>query len=1566
MIVNPLDHPICLASPKRLTATVTAWEQHIPFAMFLISALKPSMIVELGTHAGNSYCAFCQAVQELALDTRCFAIDTWHGDEHSGFYGPDVLDDLRAHHDPLYGNFSRLMQSTFDDALQHFADQTIDVLHVDGYHKYEAVKHDFESWLPKLSQQGVVLFHDTNVRERGFGTSQLWGEVSARYPHFEFLHGHGLGVAAVAEVRCQELQALFGATPEETAAIRACFFDLGNALTLRRQLESNEQLLSNVTLAADTLKEDLRREGEQLKGLADELMRERSESARLAGLLRDQQARERQLTVERKSLLLQLAERDESLSSSLHRIKSTEEEARQLKSDIITQRKDLERRLEAEGEEFDRRIAQKDAQLALNVRELQKRTSQLEEKEQQLQKITSTRGWRLLSHYGRIKHRFLLPAYRALRYFPERLLRREYHPRIIPVKDLRPTNQANEWEATGADPQFQVSSPWPKGSIKVSIEIEAEGAVADEMRLYIDRGEGYSEDLSYSLGEANRKQERYILLGPTVKRMRLDPLESAARFRLKRFVLKRAPSAEARLSNGHQPRKSGVAGFVNFSIERAYSFRKKNGRWPGVIDFPAAVRRTLRAWDQSSEPAEQQPSQQACPPSFQLPRPIEPYQAWLEVNEWNSRREQLLRERLAKLPAHPLLSVVMEVRNPTVELLERAIQSVTVQVYDKWELCIAGRPNMEPAVRDCIEGWTAREPRIQTFIGEASDSLSAAAELARGDYLVLLGQNDEVTPDALGEVTIYVSENPETGILYSDDDKIDTTGRRFDPQFKPDWSPELLLSYMYFSHMFVLKREIFWQAGGWREGFDGALDYDLALRAVELVEHVGHIPRILYHVRSLPASDELSAQSNRSAGSRAIQEALDRRGIQAAGIQVEAPLGAPSPIHSPRFPDDGPSVAIVIPTTNSVASLRKCLESITATTYRNFEVVIVDNETADPASLAYLDRIQHRVLRIPNSGKPLSFAAVANWAATHLTAEYLLFLSNKLEVVKPEWLSQMAGWLAVPGAGVVGARLISTEGRIQHAGIVHGYNGGLVGPAFKLLSASDSGYLNYLTVTRNYSAVSADCMLTPRTLFLEMSGFDEKTFPSTFSDIDYCQRLGVAGYRVIYCPDAELTRADGPPEGLGEDPREAAAFRKRYGRIRDRYYNPNLSLENERFQIDGGTVAPDKLRPIRVLMCAFNLNLEGAPHSQFELTRGLKRDGVIDPLVYCPQDGPLRRLYEEEGAEVEVFGHPLAGVHTPEAYEQAIHRFAERIRAWNVELVYGNTRQTFYAIDAARHIGLPSIWNPRESEPWQTYFDYLGAELSAIALGCYAYPYKVIFVADASREGCSELNTRHNFMTIHNGLDQDIFAAAAHKWPRPRARGLLGLTEDDLMVLLPGTVCERKGQIDLIEAFRLLGEQHADKVRCFIVGHRGGEYDERFTAALESLPGFARSRINVIPETPEIARYYTAADIFVCTSRVESFPRVILEAMAAGLPIITTPVFGIREQVRENINALFYQPGNAHQLAERITSVLVDPGLRQRLACNSKPVLETLPDFETMISSYGKVFREAWLSGGTR
>ena len=255
---DPLDYPICLTLPMRLDSSST-WIEHIPFGMLIIELLRPKVLVELGTQMGVSYCTFCQAVKQLGLNTRCYAIDTWKGDDHATFYSENVLIDLRIHHDSLYSDFSELIQSTFDNAIHNFPDGSIDILHIDGLHTYEAVKHDFKTWLPKLSDSAVVLFHDTNVRERNFGVWKLWSELQQKYPNFEFLHGYGLGVLGVGKGLAAGIEPFFSLSDQDTKRIREFFLNLGSYLlvisrkdhqiqSLQKNFVEQSELLQTLTI----------------------------------------------------------------------------------------------------------------------------------------------------------------------------------------------------------------------------------------------------------------------------------------------------------------------------------------------------------------------------------------------------------------------------------------------------------------------------------------------------------------------------------------------------------------------------------------------------------------------------------------------------------------------------------------------------------------------------------------------------------------------------------------------------------------------------------------------------------------------------------------------------------------------------------------------------------------------------------------------------------------------------------------------------------------------------------------------------------------------------------------------------------------------------------------------------------------------------------------------------------------------------------------------------------------------------------------------------------------------
>lgn len=280
-LFNPLDYPSILDEPSRLT-DITSWHEHIPFAFWIVAILQPKTFVELGTHKGDSYGAFCQAVAQLGLSTKCYAVDTWKGDEHAGFYEEDVFTEFKTYHDQQYGQFSQLIRSTFDEALEHFSGGSIDLLHIDGLHTYNAVRHDLDCWLPKMSRKGVILLHDTNVHERGFGVWKLWKELKEQFPSFEFTHGHGLGILMTGKMAPEKLEALLAPRKEVKENVRRLFYLLGNRVALQRNNDQLQQTLAERDGKITALTQEHERTAAWAKSLDQELAGLRSKYAGLA------------------------------------------------------------------------------------------------------------------------------------------------------------------------------------------------------------------------------------------------------------------------------------------------------------------------------------------------------------------------------------------------------------------------------------------------------------------------------------------------------------------------------------------------------------------------------------------------------------------------------------------------------------------------------------------------------------------------------------------------------------------------------------------------------------------------------------------------------------------------------------------------------------------------------------------------------------------------------------------------------------------------------------------------------------------------------------------------------------------------------------------------------------------------------------------------------------------------------------------------------------------------------------------------------------------------------------
>jgi glycosyltransferase involved in cell wall biosynthesis len=387
--------------------------------------------------------------------------------------------------------------------------------------------------------------------------------------------------------------------------------------------------------------------------------------------------------------------------------------------------------------------------------------------------------------------------------------------------------------------------------------------------------------------------------------------------------------------------------------------------------------------------------------------------------------------------------------------------------------------------------------------------------------------------------------------------------------------------------------------------------------------------------------------------------------------------------------------------------------------------------------------------------------------------------------------------------------------------------------------------------------------------------------------------------------------------------------------------------------------AGDQHGPIKVIVFSHNLGLEGAPICLKELVVGLFHRRVIIPEIVAFEDGPLRSEYTSKGIPVQVVPGLLHRVSTLKRLSTEVDRLVLLIQRAGAELVLGNTLLNFTAVLAAEQTGVPSVWSIHESEPWDRYFCFLPDPVAQRAIAAIGLPRKVVFVAHATRKVWETFDNQRSFDVVHNGINLDRFPFRNDPTERTRCRAALGLKAGSIATLCVGTLCDRKGQMDLVEAFAVLPDAIANRVQILLVGDDRGSYAETLKKRCDSLPVHLSGGIRIVPPTELIASFYAAADLFVLSSKVESFPRVVLEAMAFGLPIITTPVFGVREQVVEGENALFYQPGDNRLLAKQIEQLVCDDALRVRMAERSLKRISQMTTFDEMVAAYAGICREA-------
>jgi O-antigen biosynthesis protein len=1151
---------------------ISAWTEHIPFAFWLVEVIKPQVIVELGVHNGVSYFSFCQAVNLLNSDTTCYGIDNWKGDEHAGFYDESVYGKVVEYNSNHYSRFSTLVRTSFDESVNYFVDGSIDLLHIDGLHTYEIVKHDFETWLPKLSPDALVIFHDINVRERNFGVFQLWEELKSLYPHFQFDFGHGIGVIAMGKIQFGELEQLF--TTEKTPL----YFFLRNHFSERGRMFKKTfetiQLFRHHTELINGLNAEVLQAEEKYKD-QEAINLQLSTSLGSTETLYNNVHQQYKSLLQSHSELYDNHKKDKVYIEEIEKqLENTKTGNQYIKKSINT----LRSINKTQREKYENLIQLLSAKLQNSLQTENRTNEELIRQNQTIRDLALIRdqqnqnlNWykntfenrRLI---GIIKDRFK----GAFKKKPENILpygalglkvRKEIYS-LDPVQDLKFFPDLQDYAAVGPDPHFITNfngQPLKAGWYQLSIDVDEIKDILLGTKLYFDYGRGFNEVDVWNLSHVHDdKIETLIRVAHDLKRLRFDPSISECIFHIKQISLTPASqikvlaTAISRYKKYHSLNKSHLQIWRDVVIDYL-----KKGK-PGIRE---KVWASIRNKEDHS---------------------ISAYAKWCQLYDTISKYDlRIIAQNISNLAYKPLFSIIMPVYNAPLEFLEKAIESVKKQAYENWELCIADDKSTNKKISQLLSAYQENDKRIKVVFRETNGHISRASnsalELATGDYIVLLDQDDEILPHALYLVAKAINENQDIELVYSDEDKIDEKGNRFDPYFKTDWNRDLFYGQNMINHLGVFKYSLIKKIGGFRPNFEGSQDYDLALRCIEHLrdDQIYHIPHVLYHWRAAKGSTSITVSNKNyalDAGIKALNEHFQRTNKKAI---VEKHVNSSYRVKW-MLPDKLPKVSIIIPTKDKIEILSVCIKSIlNKTKYENYEILIIDNNSQDASTHEYYNTLRNNEhVKIFEYKAPFNFSAINNFGVQQSIGELLVLLNNDTEVINEEWLHEIVSQCLRDKIGVVGAKLYYPNGLIQHAGVFlsEGHPGIHI---YLKRDKDDPGYINKLNLVQNYSAVTAACFGVKKEIYLEVGGLDEKNLKVAYNDVDFCLKVKEAGYNNLWTPFAQLTHYESLSRGddlneinLPRFKQEQKYMLTKWDKIikKDPYFNPNLDTDTQTTQ----------------------------------------------------------------------------------------------------------------------------------------------------------------------------------------------------------------------------------------------------------------------------------------------------------------------------------------------------------------------------------------------------------------
>ena len=547
------------------------------------------------------------------------------------------------------------------------------------------------------------------------------------------------------------------------------------------------------------------------------------------------------------------------------------------------------------------------------------------------------------------------------------------------------------------------------------------------------------------------------------------------------------------------------------------------------------------------------------------------YQKWIENNEPNE--EELENQRKAKFDNMPKISIVVPMYNTPEKYFVELVESVKNQTYTNWELCLAdGSPKKAEYISDIIAplGDKVKYKLLSTNKGISGNS-NEGLKLVTGDFIALLDHDDIIPEFALYEIVKTINENPEADFIYTDEDKIlEEKDKRISPHFKQDFAIDTLRSYNYICHFSIFKKELMDKLKGFNSEFDGSQDYDLILRAVEQANKIVHIPKVLYNWRINANSVASGAQAKPYAyvaAKKAILAHLERQGIYGAKVEDSRIMG----LYKITYPvKEQPKISIIIPNKDHKKDLKKCIKSILKSTYENYEIIIVENNSTQKSLFRYYKKIKSDKIKIETCNlDKFNYSKLNNYGASKATGEYFVFLNNDTKIITRDWLEKIIGNCQREEIGAVGAKLIYKNKKIQHAGVVLNLTG-TAGHVNLNEKENNPGYMGRIMIQQNVSAVTGALLGISKKVFEQVKGFDE-SFPIAYNDVDLCLKILDLGKLITYNPYIEAYHFESQTRGYDDTEEKLQRLNKeeikikdkwdKYFKNTDKYFSPNLRTD---------------------------------------------------------------------------------------------------------------------------------------------------------------------------------------------------------------------------------------------------------------------------------------------------------------------------------------------------------------------------------------------------------------------